>query len=176
MSPEPRTAKPEPAVDPQPRLGAALRQAWVGYRRRVDAELATAGFKDHRFPDGRVLRVCSRASDVTISQIGRELGITRQGASKVVASLAERRYVTLTASPADRREKIVGLTARAREYLQAQRRAAERIERELEDEIGAEVFEGLRVLLDALGAEQPRMSEYLRAKARNLTAAFHLDE
>ena len=49
-----------PAVDgPPPRpvgLGAALRQAWVGYHRRLDEAMAAAGFDDHGFPDGRVLR------------------------------------------------------------------------------------------------------------------------
>ena len=41
------------------RLGAALRRAWVGYQRRLDQEIATAGFADRGFPDGRVLRMCS---------------------------------------------------------------------------------------------------------------------
>jgi hypothetical protein len=63
----------------------ALRQAWVGYQRRLDEQMATAGFEDRGFPDGLVLRICSRTPGVTISQIGRELGITRQGAAKVVA-------------------------------------------------------------------------------------------
>jgi hypothetical protein len=50
----------------------------VGYRRQLDQELAAAGFGDRGFPDGRVLRLCGGAADVTISHIGRELGITRQ--------------------------------------------------------------------------------------------------
>lgn len=140
-------------------LGGALRRAWVGYRRRLDDEMAAAGFADGGFPDGRVLRICSRLSETTISEIGRELGITRQGASKIVASLAERRYVTLTASTSDRREKIIKLTSRAKDYLAAQRNAARRIERELRVQLGGEAFDGLRLLLEALGDdEQPRMT------------------
>jgi DNA-binding MarR family transcriptional regulator len=124
-------------------LGGALRQA-------------AAGFGDRGFPDGRVLHICLRPGDTTISQIGRELGITRQGASKLVTSLAERDYVTLATSTRDRREKIITLTPRATDYLAAQRKASTSIEHELRAHIGAEAFDSLHRLLTALrGAEQP---------------------
>jgi DNA-binding MarR family transcriptional regulator len=144
-------------------LGGELRRAWVGYRRRLDDEMAAAGFAGRRFPDGRVLRLCAGGAETTISQIGRELRITRQGASKIVASLRDRGYVTLTPSPTDRREKIVELTPRAVDFLAAHRKAARRIERQLRAEVGGEAFDSLRRLLEALGGnEQPRISEYLR--------------
>lgn len=143
-------------------LGAALRRAWVGYRRRLDAELAAAGFGDHRFPDGRVLRFCARTGETTIARIGRELGISPQGAGKVVAGLRDDGYVTLTASAASGREKVVRLTPRATDYLAAHRRAARRIERDLRAETGAESIDALYRLLHALGdAEQPRLRDYL---------------
>jgi DNA-binding MarR family transcriptional regulator len=146
------------------RLGGALRQAWAGYRRQLDHELAAAGFGDRGFPDGRVLRLCSDASDVTISQIGRELGITRQGASKIVASLRDRGYVSLSPSPTDRREKIVKLTRRGVEFLAAQREAARRIEARIRSELGSEALDGLYQLLDALGEEdQPELADDLRS-------------
>jgi DNA-binding MarR family transcriptional regulator len=149
-------------------LGGALRRAWVGYQRRLDDEMAAAGFCDRRFPDGRVLRICSNSAEATISQIGRELGITRQGASKIVARLRDRQYVTLTPSAEDGREKIVQLAPRAVEYLAAQRKAARAIELQLRTEIGPEGFDSLYRLLKALGGdEQPRMSDYLR-KATDL--------
>ncbi len=144
------------------KLGPALRHAWVGYQLRLDAEMAATGFA-RAFPDGRVLRICVRSPQATISDIGRELGITRQGASKIVAALLGRGYVTLTPSPADRREKIVGLTPHAVDYLAAQRQAVERIEAELEAQLGPEVLDSVYRLADALGGpDQPRMSDYLR--------------
>ena len=144
-------------------LGPTLRRAWVGYQRRLDEALAAAGFDDRRLPDGRVLRICARSDGVTISEIGRELGITRQGAGKIVARLHDRRYVTLTASFSDGREKIVELTPRATDYLAAQRKAARGIERQLRKELGAEGVDNLHRLLDALGGEeQPPISDYLR--------------
>jgi DNA-binding MarR family transcriptional regulator len=149
-------------------LGGALRRAWVGYQRRLDQEMAAAGFADRGFPDGRVLRLCARSDEVTAAQIGRELGITRQGAGKIVAGLRDRGYVTLGASPDDGREKVVTLTSRARDYLAAQHAAARRIEQELRSQVGDEAFEGLLALVNALGGEedQPRMRDYLRRALR----------
>ena len=163
---------PEPGPD-QPgeppdriRLGRIVRQAWVGYQRRLDQEMAAAGFADRGSPDGRVLRICSQAGATTIAQIGRELDITRQGAAKIVAGLRDRGYVTVEASATNGREKTVTLTARAREYLDAHRQAARRIERQVMAEIGPEGFESLTRLLHALGGEeQPRMLDYLRRSA-----------
>ncbi len=163
---------PEPSPD-QPgeppdriRLGRLLRQAWVGYQRRLDQEMADAGFADRGFPDGRVLRICSQAGATTIAQIGRELTITRQGAAKIVTRLRDRGYVTVEASATNGREKTVRLTARALEYLQAQQQAARRIEHQAMTEIGTEDFESISRLLHALGGEeQPRMLDYLRRSA-----------
>jgi DNA-binding MarR family transcriptional regulator len=168
-SPRSGTREDGEATEPpagQVGLGGALRRAWVGYQRRLDEQLAAAGFDDRRFPDGRVLRICSNSKEATISQIGRQLGITRQGASKIVASLRDRRYVTVSASTTSGREKLVRLTPRAIEYLATQRKAARGIERELQAELGTEVFDGLHRLLETLGGdEQPRMSDYLRTRS-----------
>ncbi len=145
-------------------LGPALRRAWISYQLRLDAAMASAGFGDRRFPDGRVLRLC-RSSGTTISQIGRELGITRQGAAKLVSGLVDRGFVSVGPSPTSGREKVVTPTEQALEYLAAQRRATRRIEAELRRQIGPSSFDDLCVLLEAIGGtEQPRLRDYLRAK------------
>jgi DNA-binding MarR family transcriptional regulator len=149
------------------RLSSALRRAWLGYQRQLDEKMAAAGFGDRGFPDGRVLRMCTGPAETTVSQIGRELGITRQGASKIVAGLQDRRYVTLSPSATDGREKIVKLTPRAVDYLATQRRAADTIERQLRTELGPEVLANLFRLADALaGDDDVRMSDYLRQMRR----------
>jgi DNA-binding MarR family transcriptional regulator len=99
---------------------------------------------------------CAARPPRTISEIGRELGITRQAASKIVAGLRDRGYVSLSPSPTDGREKVVRLTAHALDDLTARRAAERRIESELRRELGAEAFDGLSGLLDALGARDPR--------------------
>jgi DNA-binding MarR family transcriptional regulator len=144
-------------------LSAALRRAWLGYQLRLDRAMAEAGFGERGFPDGRVLRVCSGEAGSTISAIGRELGITRQGASKVVVHLRERGYVAVADPTTSKREKSVMLTKRGIDYLAHQRAAARAIEDELRAELGEAGFSALEALLDALDArEELRLRAYLR--------------
>ena len=147
-------------------LGPALRSAWVGYQLRVDAAMADAGFGDRRFPDGRVLRFCSEPSGSTISAIGRELGITRQGASKLVARLPQRGYVVVVDSASSGREKCVSLTSRGIDYLADEREATRKIDAQLRNELGDAAFASFLALFDTLGAgEQVRMRAYLQRSA-----------
>jgi DNA-binding MarR family transcriptional regulator len=144
-------------------LGAALRQAWIGYQRLLEEQMAAAGVKRRDFPDGRVLHICARSSDTTISEIGRELAITRQGASKIVGRLRDQGFVKLQTSPDDGREKLVRLTRKATTYLEAQRNAARLIERRLKVELGEEAFDALYDLLELLGSnDTPRLRDFLR--------------
>ena len=118
----------------------------------MDQQLAAAGFADRRFPEGRVLLMCSGPGETTISDIGRALGITRQGASKIVAGLRERGYLTVTPSAADGREKILTLTPRATDHLLTLHQAATDIETRLNNEIGADGVEQLFRFLDVIAA------------------------
>ncbi|HEY1990025.1 MAG TPA: helix-turn-helix domain-containing protein [Acidimicrobiales bacterium] len=143
-------------------LGAALRRAWVGYQVRLDEAMTEAGFDGRRVPDGRVLRICSDPAGTTISAIGRQLGITRQGAGKIVAHLRDRGFVDVGDSATSGREKAVTVTPRAVEYLAAQRNAARSIESQLRTELGTECVASLGRLFEALGTEEElRMREYL---------------
>ena len=149
-------------------LGPALRRAWIGYQQRLDRAMADAGFDERRFPDGRVLRLCSAPAGSTISNIGRELGMTRQGASKLVSHLQERGYVSVADSATSRREKTVTLTDLGTQYLGAQRSAVRTIEHEVRVElggtgIGEEALDVLYRLLDVLdgGDDKVRMRAYL---------------
>jgi DNA-binding MarR family transcriptional regulator len=150
-------------TEARPPLGPALRRAWVGYQRRLDEALARAGFEGRRLPDGRVLRICVENPGTTIAAIGRELGISRQGAAKIVNSLRDRGYLTVAPSPTSGREKVVTITPRARDFLRARRNAARAIERQLRSQLGPDAFAALDTLLDALGAhEETRLRDYLR--------------
>jgi DNA-binding MarR family transcriptional regulator len=146
-----------------PSLGAALRRAWVGYQLRLDRAMAEAGFGERRFPDGRVLRMCSGEAGSTISAIGRELGMTRQGASKVVTDLRDLGYVTVADSTTSKREKSVTVTSRGIDYLAHQHATARRIEDEMRAALGEPALSALTALLDALGTgEERRLRAYLR--------------
>jgi DNA-binding MarR family transcriptional regulator len=148
-------------------LGVALRRAWLGYQLRLDEAMAEAGFGERRFPDGRVLRICSGEGGSTTSSIGRELGITRQGASKVVGNLRDRGYLAVVDSTTSRREKSVTLTARGADYLEQHRVAVLAIEDEVGAELGESALSGLAALLEWLDpGEEVRMRAYLRRSIR----------
>jgi DNA-binding MarR family transcriptional regulator len=140
-------------------LGMALRRALGGYRRQMDDQLATAGFAGRQFPAGRVLRMCAGPGVTTISDVGRELGITRQGASKIVAALREQGYLSVTPSQDDGREKILTLTPRAIEALLAAYRAAAKIEKRVREEIGDEAMEQFFRVLDVVADGEPVQPE-----------------
>lgn len=134
-------------------LGAALRRARQGYRRRIDTELAAAGFADRRFPDGRVLRIVAGPDETTISDVGRALGISRQGASKIVAALRTRGYLDVVPSATDSREKILTVTQRAAEFIAAWAAATAAVEEWLRTEIGDDGIAQLHRYLDILAAD-----------------------
>ena len=151
-------------------LGPALRRAWIGYQRRLDRAMADAGFDERRFPDGRVLRLCSDPAGSTISNIGRELGITRQGAGKVVSLLHDRGYVSVADSPTSGREKAVTLTVLGTQYLAAQGDAVRTIERQLRQELGEEPLNTLHRLVDVLDpGDEVRMRTYLDSRTTDLS-------
>jgi DNA-binding MarR family transcriptional regulator len=172
MGSDPARAKTDPGGGPAGRppssgpaagLGPALRRAWLGYQLRLDTAMAEAGFGERRFPDGRVLRLCAATTGSTIAAIGRELGITRQGAAKVVGRLTERGYVTVGDSATSKREKCVVLTARGHDYLHVQRTKTREMEDELRTTLGDEAFAGLGALLEALDVgEDTRLRTYLQ--------------
>jgi DNA-binding MarR family transcriptional regulator len=165
MSPDaPHSGADDSTLQSSVGLGPALRAAWVGYQLRLDAAMAASGFEERRFPDGRVLRLCSGPAGSTISAVGRELGITRQGASKVVGYLQNRDYVSVADSRTSKREKSVVLTPRGVAYLHAQRTAVLEIEAELRSEIGEAAFSGALDLLAALDSgDKTRLRAYLQS-------------
>ena len=163
-TPEPTTSHHQPAPGP---LGPALRRAWVGYQRQLDGAMAEAGFGDRKFPDGRVLRICRRSPGTTVSQIGRELGMSRQGAGTIVADLRERGYLAVEPSPASGRENSVMLTPLAEAYLAALRKATRAVDARLRRALGPEGFDQLRHLVEVLAAgddEDLRLRDYLRSR------------
>jgi DNA-binding MarR family transcriptional regulator len=163
VPPTPARTAADPTRASSADLGPALRRAWLGYQLRLDDAMADAGFAERRFPDGRVLRFCSGQTGTTISAIARELGITRQGASKVVAHLRDRNYVLVAQSATNGREKSVTLTSQGIDYLGAQKRAARAIDDQLRSELGEAGLSSLFTLLDGLDpGEHVRMRAYLQ--------------
>ncbi|MCF3172023.1 MarR family transcriptional regulator [Streptomyces sioyaensis] len=148
-------------------LGPQLVRSWFGYRRRVEERLAATGFTEKRLPNGALLRLCAREDEMTVSRIGRELEISRQGASKQVAELCEQGYLTLEKSPGDGREKFVRPTPSALAFLRSFDQARREVDADIRAQLGSESLDALSALF-ALLAEpgETRVDIWREARAR----------
>lgn len=114
-------------------LGRLLTQATRHLVDEMHHRLAEQGFDDLRPAHGYVLNAAA-AGGVTASALAVVLGVTKQGAAKVVVELEARGYVERTTTD-DRRARPIALTPRGRAALAA----AEAIQRAIEEEWGAMV-------------------------------------
>ncbi|MEV0651234.1 MarR family winged helix-turn-helix transcriptional regulator [Phytomonospora sp. NPDC050363] len=78
----------------------------------VHEKLAEQGFGDVRPAHGYVFQLLSNTHGSTAVEIAAHLGITKQGATQLLAELEDRGYVRRGPHPTDRRARIVTLTER----------------------------------------------------------------
>jgi DNA-binding MarR family transcriptional regulator len=92
----------------------------------LNAELARSGFDDVRPAHGYALNAVGDGT--TTSQLARRLGMTKQGAAKLVETLEREGYLDRSEHGADARASLLTLTSRGRALL----RAAEEIQGRIE--------------------------------------------
>lgn len=80
---------------------------------QLHEELARAGYPELRPTHGYALNAVARG-EATASELAAGLGITKQGAAKVVKLLLDAGYVEPSLDPADSRSRPLRLTARGR--------------------------------------------------------------
>ena len=94
---------------------------------------------------------------VTIGALAERLDVTQQAASKSVADLERRGYVTRMPDPDDARARLVALTERGQAAIEAARRHRAALVAELGEQLGPRRVEAAGRLLDdvvaALGAD-----------------------
>jgi DNA-binding MarR family transcriptional regulator len=122
--------------DPEPKvlfgdILAMARERWI---RAMAQRLSALGFEGYRRSDPLVMRSL-RSGEVPLGSLAVTLGLTRQGARKVVSGLVERGYARVIPSTSDSRRRIVALTPEGRDYL----RAVVATLRALNDEVVAHV-------------------------------------
>jgi DNA-binding MarR family transcriptional regulator len=116
----------------------------------LQRRLSTDGFPDTRFADGVIFQHLV-TTPVTITTLADLLGVTQQAASKSVADLQARGYLTRRPDPTDARAKLVTLTPRGQAVIAAARKHRAAIEAELQTSLGADRTESARqLLLDVL--------------------------
>jgi DNA-binding MarR family transcriptional regulator len=136
-------------------LGIVLTLALATFKDRLHAHLAAAGYSDLGPTYGFVFRSLGERP-LSLAELAGQLGITPQGALKIVAEMIERKYVQRGDDAADKRVRRLSLTARGRAALREARRFHARAERELIDQLGARALKSTRIVLAALaGAGAP---------------------
>jgi DNA-binding MarR family transcriptional regulator len=121
-------------------LAAATRMAIE----ELNAELARSGFDDVRPAHGYALNAVRDGA--TTSQLARRLGMTKQGAAKLVETLEREGYLDRSEHDADARASLLTLTSRGRALL----RAAEEIQGRIEARWDAP---GLRAALERIAGD-----------------------
>lgn len=130
-------------------LPALLRHARHTYGAAMRAALAEGGYDD--IPGNGLYVIGALAlGEAPLSQIIRELRVSKQAAGQLVDALVLRGYLERQVDPADRRRLTVTLTERGRAAADTQKAAREAIDAELVARMGAERVLHAREVLAAL--------------------------
>ncbi len=112
----------------------------------IQRRLAVDGFEDSRFADGVVFQHLV-GGPVTISTLADRLNVSQQAASKSVADLEKRGYLSRVPDPTDARARQVVLSARGEAVISAARRHRAALDSELRQALGDDRVEAARLLL-----------------------------
>jgi DNA-binding MarR family transcriptional regulator len=135
-------------------FGIELGLAFAAFVEWLNDEMAKSGYDDLGPGFGYVFRALAGAP-VTLSQLAASLGMTTQGAAKIVAAMEQARYVVRTPDPRDGRARLIDLDDRGRHAAARARSLHARFATELAGEIGAEAVASLRAGLQAIMAVRP---------------------
>jgi len=136
-----------------PRSGANLALLLLnGFRSLADAatkELERRGYPDVRPAHEFAMRGIAAGAG-NASALGRRLGISKQAASKTIALLQERGYVTRDHDSSDARKKQLEITALGLQMLNEGEAIFEELRHAWEQQIGSARLKTLEVILTAL--------------------------
>lgn len=136
---------------PDADLGVLLTIAVGVFKDRLHAHLATAGYDDLGPSFGFVFRSLADR-ELSLAELATMLGITPQGALKIVNEMVAKDYVERRDDSNDGRVRRLVLTTRGRAALREARRFHARAERELVAQLGANRVAGARAVLESLAA------------------------
>lgn len=103
----------------------------------LHGELARRGHQQARPIHGFALQAIGPAG-VTIGELGRRLGVTKQAAAKTARSLEEAGYAVRTPHPGDARASVLTRTARGVDLLEASGEILDVLRRRWVDQLGEE--------------------------------------
>lgn len=136
-------------VDPRSDFGVLLNLAFGALKREMQAHMTDAGFGDLGPSFGYVFRLLDQDSP-SLAELATRLGITPQGALKIVADMVNRGYVDRTDDGADRRIRRLTLSPRGKRALAEARRFHSMFERDLGRRLGPRRVATARAVLEAI--------------------------
>ena len=139
-------------VNPQTDFGVLLNLAFGALKHDMQSHMADAGFDDLGPSFGYVFRVLDQDAP-SLAELAMRLGITPQGALKIVAEMIDKGYVQRTDDRTDGRVKRLTLSARGKRALAEARRFHGMFERELGKRLGTSRVATARAVLEAIIAD-----------------------
>jgi len=146
-----------PEAQPVPDLDLSLAALFAGYalNDEVRRRLEVRGFAGLRFSHGFLVQRIVEGEQ-PIAALAAALEVTQQAVSKTVAELERLGYVRRRPAPHDARVRLVGLTGRGREAVEAAREERAAVVAELRERLGPRRVDAaarvLREVLDMYGA------------------------
>jgi DNA-binding MarR family transcriptional regulator len=131
----------------------------------VLAQVVAAGYPDIRVAHGYVFQHLVEGP-IRVSDLAHKLGMTPQGASKLIVDLERRGYVQRRADPDDQRNRFVELTERGWGSIAAGRAARAAITAEWRAILGDAAADNVIAALQRLAAHTGGMRELLARRLR----------
>jgi DNA-binding MarR family transcriptional regulator len=134
---------------------------------RLGAAVEAAGVSGMRTPYGFVIRALADR-DRTLTEVAALLAVSKQAAIKVIDEMEERGFLERHADPADRRAKLLRLTAKGRRVRAAALAESHTLERELRRTMGAAPVDATRAALLGLLAQHGALEQAHAGRSRAL--------
>jgi len=128
-----------------------------GFRALADAasaELAERGYEQIRPVHDFAIRTIDAGAD-TASELGRQLGVSKQAAAKTISFLEERGYVSGEVDPRDSRRRRFTVTDNGHALLRTGEQVFDELRAQWAERIGAAELERLEEALSDLGIRIP---------------------
>lgn len=126
-----------------------VRSVWLGMRAAIAEVLDEFGLSTSQF--ATLMMVAARPG-MSVSEIAREVGSTRQAANEMLGGLESEGLIERHANPADKRSHQIHITAAGRERYAAAQVSVARREAELEADLTAEQQATIRSWMTGIAA------------------------
>ena len=130
-------------------FGVLLNLAFGAFKAELHQAMSRAGFDDLGSSFGYVFRLLAERPK-NLRDIAEALGMTAPGALKIVNDMVAKGYVERLEHTEDARQKLLGLTPRARKAMRTAHAFHEAFESELASRVGARDTQAARGLLEAI--------------------------